>query len=135
LEILNNSIIQDRYDVIVVGTGIGGITAAALLAKRGLKVLAVDQHFLPGGCVSHVRRQDVSMDVGAAMLFGFSEKGYNTHRFVMNELEEEIDMILHDSIYRLHVYGKEVTFWRNFEKYFSELVQVFPNQRNELRAL
>ena len=134
MEILNNSIIQDRYDVIVVGAGIGGITAAALLAKRGLKVLAVDQHFLPGGCVSHVRRHDVSMDVGAAMLFGFSEKGYNTHRFVMNELEEEIDMILHESIYRLHVHGKEVTFWRNFEKYFAELVQIFPNQKNELRA-
>lgn len=73
MEILHNSIIQDRYDVIVVGAGIGGITAAALLAKRGLKVLAIDQHFLPGGCVSHVRRQDVSMDVGAAMLFGFPE--------------------------------------------------------------
>lgn len=133
MKLLDNAVIRDRYDVIVVGAGIGGLTAAALLAKRDLRVLLIEQHFLPGGCVSHVRRHGISMDVGAAMLFGFGERGYNPHRFVMNELEEEIDMIPHESIYRLHIHGKEVTFWRDFEKYMSELAQVFPNQEKELR--
>ncbi|UCD83436.1 MAG: FAD-dependent oxidoreductase [Deltaproteobacteria bacterium] len=134
MKMLNNAVIRDRYDVVVVGAGMGGLNAAALLAKRGLKVLAIDQHFLPGGCVSHVRRHDIAMDVGAAMLFGFGETGYKPHRFVMNELEEEIDMIPHDSIYRVHIYGKEITFWRDFERYFNELTAVFPNQRKELRG-
>ncbi len=40
---------EDSYDVAVVGAGIGGLTAAALLADNGLKVLVVDQHVLPGG--------------------------------------------------------------------------------------
>ena len=133
MKLLDNSVLRDRYDVVVVGAGIGGLTAAALLAKRDLKVLVVEQHFLPGGCVSHVRRHGISMDVGAAMLFGFGDRGYNPHRFVMNELEEEIDMIPHESIYRLHIHGKEITFWRDFERYFKELVQVFPSQEKELR--
>jgi len=38
-----------QHDVIVIGAGIGGLTAAALLARRGLKVLVVEQHDLPTG--------------------------------------------------------------------------------------
>src|SRR5512137_1143264 len=46
----------DQHDVIVVGAGIGGLSAAALMARRGLKVLVLDHHYLPGGfCTSWPR--------------------------------------------------------------------------------
>jgi phytoene dehydrogenase-like protein len=41
--------INDSYDVVVVGTGNGGLAATAYLAQKGLKVLALEQHNLPGG--------------------------------------------------------------------------------------
>ena len=41
--------LKDRYDVIVIGAGIGGLTCGALLAKNGLSVLVVEQHYNPGG--------------------------------------------------------------------------------------
>ncbi len=45
------------HDVIVVGAGIGGLTAGALLAKRGLKVLVAEQWARPGGfCHAWLRR-------------------------------------------------------------------------------
>ncbi len=134
MKILNNAIIRDHYDVIVIGGGIGGLTAAALLGKRGLRVLTIDQHYIPGGCCTSLRRDGITFDVGAAMLYGWDETGYNPHRFVMNELEEEIDMIPYEGIMRLHIFDKKVTFWRDFNRYFEELVALFPNQEKELKA-
>ncbi|MDD8042009.1 MAG: FAD-dependent oxidoreductase, partial [Thermotogota bacterium] len=37
------------YDVIVIGGGLSGLTAASLLSKRGLKVAGVDKSYNPGG--------------------------------------------------------------------------------------
>lgn len=132
MEMLRNSTVKGRYDVVVVGAGIGGLTSAALLAKNGLDVLLVEQHYLPGGCCSAIRRNDVTMDVGSTVLYGFGDKGLNVHRYVMNELGEDIDMIRRESMYRLHVGERTITFWYDFDRFLCELTDLFPHQREQL---
>ena len=133
MQLLDNALIKDRYEVIVVGAGIGGLTTAAMLAKRGIDVLLIEQHYMPGGCCAAVRRKGFTMDAAATVLYGFGEKGYNVHRFVMNELEEEIDMIPRQAIYNMHVSGDRIVFWRDFEPFFKNLTDLFPHQKKELQ--
>jgi all-trans-retinol 13,14-reductase len=59
---------RERWDVIVVGSGIGGLTAAALLARRGRSVLVVDQHYVAGGNATIFKRPGYEFDIGVHYL-------------------------------------------------------------------
>ncbi|NCN42404.1 NAD(P)/FAD-dependent oxidoreductase [bacterium] len=49
--------IKSEYDVIVVGSGLGGLTAANILARSGLKVCVLEQHFNFGGMATWFKRK------------------------------------------------------------------------------
>jgi len=53
------------YDVIVIRAGLGGISAGALLAHQGRKVLVLEQSDRVGGCCSSFDKDDYTFDTGA----------------------------------------------------------------------
>ena len=55
---------EESYDAIVIGSGMGGMTTAALLSKMGKKVLVLEQHYVPGGFTHTFRRKGYEWDVG-----------------------------------------------------------------------
>lgn len=64
----------DSYDAIVIGSGIGGLTAAALLAKLERKrVLVLESHFKLGGFTHTFQRKGFHWDVGIHYLGGLAE--------------------------------------------------------------
>ena len=72
--------LKDRYDAVVIGAGIGGLTCGAFLAKEGLSVLVAEQASKPGGyCVSFQRRGFI-FDAGFDFTLGCGKGG----RFMMH---------------------------------------------------
>lgn len=70
-----------KYDVIIVGAGLGGLTAAATLAKNGRKVMLIEQHDRPGGCATTFRRREFTMEVGLHEMDGLHEGDTKTKIF------------------------------------------------------
>lgn len=122
-----------HYDVAVIGAGLSGLTAAALLAKRGLHVAVVDQAQHPGGACGAFRRGDALIDQGAAMLFGFGSVGFNPHRFVFNALEEPIDVIRHKSMYAMDFAGERIEFVPDINRFTDEVARLFPDDREAIK--
>jgi prolycopene isomerase len=134
MQVLNDVILRNHYDVIVVGAGLGGMTAASLLAKRGLAVLMIDQQNKPGGSCTSFKREDVVYDVGTAMIYGFGAKGFRPFRFLMNELEEPIDVVAHPTLARITYAGQPIVFWPDVNRFLDELGGLFPKEKAGLRA-
>jgi C-3',4' desaturase CrtD len=68
-------------DVVVVGAGIAGLTAAALLAREGLAVTLLEAHSQSGGCAGSFRRGPWSFDVGATQVAGLEPGGIHERLF------------------------------------------------------
>lgn len=134
MKLINGTVLRDAYDVIVVGAGLGGMTAASLLANRGLSVLMVEQQNKPGGSCTSFKREDHVFDVGTAMLYGFGEKGFRPFRFILNELEEPIEVVAHTTLARMTFEGHPIIFWPDIDRFLEELYPLFPEERDNLRA-
>ena len=120
-------------DIIVIGAGLSGLTAAALLAKKGFGVTVVDAQFKPGGSCGIFKRKDVIFEQGAAMIYGFGKMGFNPHRFVFNALEEPIDILKHDELYCINFKGNRIIFYEDMNKFTDELGEVFPTEKKNFK--
>lgn len=65
----------DEYDVVVIGSGMGGLCSGLILAKEGFKVLVLEQHYRPGGCLHRFFRKKVPFDTGFHYIGGVHAEG------------------------------------------------------------
>ena len=67
--------LDEHYDVICVGSGLGSLTTAAILARKGNKVLICERHYTPGGFTHVFKRNDYEWDVGLHYVGDMDRKG------------------------------------------------------------
>ncbi|MBE0479266.1 NAD(P)-binding protein, partial [Candidatus Aerophobetes bacterium] len=61
------------YDVIIIGSGLGGLSCGAYIAKKGLKVLVLEKHRRPGGYATCFKRGDFLFDASLHMVPGVQQ--------------------------------------------------------------
>ncbi|MDJ0724837.1 MAG: C-3',4' desaturase CrtD [Prochloraceae cyanobacterium] len=112
---------------IVIGAGIGGLTAGALLARRGYEVKIFDQAIVPGGCASTFKRKGFTFDVGATQVAGLEEGGI--HKRIFDELEIEVPAATNcDPACAVFLPGESepINVWRDPQKWAAERQKQFP---------
>lgn len=62
-------------DVVVIGSGLGGLCCAGLLARYGKDVLVLESHDLPGGAAHSFNIKDYKFDSGPSLFSGFQSRG------------------------------------------------------------
>ncbi len=67
--------IASHYDAICIGSGLGSLTTASLLARKGKKVLICEKHTTPGGFTHVFTRNDYEWDVGLHYVGDMDRKG------------------------------------------------------------
>ena len=61
---------MSKYDAIVIGAGNGGLTASTALAQKGLNVLLLERHNIPGGCATSFCRGRFEFEIALHQLSG-----------------------------------------------------------------
>jgi phytoene desaturase len=86
------------YDVVIIGSGVGGLTCASLLSKEGLKVLVLEQSHRIGGCCSNYDHEGFQPDVGAIFVIAH-ELYYKLFELLDLRLEDYLDFRILDPVY------------------------------------
>jgi C-3',4' desaturase CrtD len=113
--------------VIIIGAGIGGLTAAALLAHQGYSVLLADQAWIPGGCASTFKRKGFTFDVGATQVAGLEPGGI--HHRIFTTLDIPLpDATFCDPACAVLLPGETqpIRVWRDPERWRQERQMQFP---------
>jgi prolycopene isomerase len=124
------------WDVIVIGSGIGGLVTASQLAAKGAKVLVLERYLIPGGSGGSFRRAGYTFDVGASMIFGFGQKGHtNLLTRALADVGEHCTTIPDPAQLEYHLPGGlSVAVDRDYESFIAELTARFPHEAKGIRA-
>ena len=61
------------HDVVIIGSGLGGLICASLLAREGKRVVVLERQSQPGGCLQSYHRQGLAFDTGFHYVGGLAE--------------------------------------------------------------
>lgn len=123
---------SDR-DVIIIGSGIGGLTAAALLSRYGKRVTVCESHTIAGGAAHSFSRQGFHFDSGPSFYCGLNDShSRNPLRQVLNVLAETLSAVPYDPLGHYHFPEGTLPVYSQQERYLEAVGQFTPQGAKEL---
>lgn len=118
-------------NILVVGAGIGGLTAAALLAKNGDQVTLLEASSELGGCAGKFKRHKYLFPAGATLGMGLEQDGI--HERVFRYLEKPLPLEPLDNVMEMIHPNASFVFWKDRSKHVDGIVQHFPAYESKIR--
>ncbi|MET3537963.1 phytoene desaturase family protein [Chryseobacterium limigenitum] len=127
---------KKEYDILVIGSGLGGLVSALILAKEGLKVCVLEKNNQYGGNLQTFSRDKLIFDTGVHYLGGLS-KGQNLHQFfsyleIIDDLE--LQKMDEDGYDKITFDDDEIEYphAQGYENFVEQLSQYFPDEKENL---
>lgn len=127
---------KKEYDILVIGSGLGGLVSALILAKEGLKVCVLEKNNQYGGNLQTFSRDKLVFDTGVHYLGGLS-KGQNLNTFFSYlEIMDDLDLQRMDEDgYDRISFGEDAIDYphaQGYQNFVEQLSVYFPDERENL---
>jgi all-trans-retinol 13,14-reductase len=129
--------IKKHYDVVIIGSGLGGLVSAIILAKEGYSVCVLEKNNQYGGNLQTFVRDKTIFDTGIHYIGGLSE-GQNLYRYfkyigIMDDLNlKKLDENGHDMISFGDV-SQEFPHAQGYQNFIQQLAHFFPEEEEAIR--
>lgn len=122
------------YDVVVIGSGIGGLVCANMLARKNLRVLMIEQHCMVGGYCSTFRRKGYTFDAASHFYPLLGNTRSITGR-LLHDLGLTTGWVKMDPVDHFHFPDQSrFSVSADFETYLADLKAAFPDESQALDA-
>ncbi len=119
-----------KYDIIIIGAGLGGLTTGATLAKKGKKVLVLEQHNIPGGAATTYTRKGIKFEVGLhEMDWGTPNRDMKALVFKKLGILDTLPLVELPQTWRIKTEKEEYTIPHGRKNVINYLSEKFPTEK------
>jgi prolycopene isomerase len=129
---MRNENMGGKYDAVVIGSGMGGLSCATLLAKEGLKVLVCEQSSKPGGYCQNFRRKGFTFSPAVHFLNEFGPNGQMKDAFRILGIPPLIHFCAQKTQRRIITPDFNLTLSTDIECFKNDLIRCFPREKDSI---
>jgi len=125
---------KGKYDVVIIGSGLGGLLCGYILSKNGYKVAIFEKNAQIGGCLQTFKRNGVKFDTGMHYV-GSLEEGQMLNKVwkYLNLFEDvKLSKLDPSGFDIISIAGKRYRFAAGFDNYVKGLCEKFPDEKESI---
>jgi len=127
--------LQKEYDTIIIGSGMGGLSTAAILSKAGQKVLVLERHYTAGGFTHVFKRKGYEWDVGIHYIGEVQRKNGILSKLFNYVTDNQLKWEDIGEVYdRIIIGNQHFDFVKGVKNFKKQLISYFPDEEQAIHS-